>query len=86
MSFVSYTKHKEHIALALYIKSSARPGKTCLFYIKRSRLYWLDLSLSSRYSEYVYSKRYYNSEGYPEPLIPFVRKFIYRFFFGPRRR
>jgi hypothetical protein len=86
MPSVSHTKRKEHIALALRIKSSARPGKTCSFYTKRSRSCWLDLTLSSRYSEYVRSKRHYDSEGYPESSIPSVRKPICRFFFGPRRR
>jgi hypothetical protein len=86
MPSVSHIKRKERIALALRIESSARPGKTCSFCVKRSRSCWLDLGLSSRCSECVRSKRHCDSEGYPEPAVPIIRKPVCRFFFGPRRR
>jgi len=86
MPSVSYIKRKERIALALRIESSARLGIYYSFYSKQSRSCWLDLNLSSRYSECVRSKRHCDSTGYQEPPVPKIRKPVYRFFRGPRRR
>ena len=86
MPSVSYIKRKERIALALRIESSARLGIYYSFYSKQSRSCWLDLNLSSRYSECVRSKRHCDSTGYQEPPVPKIRKPVYRFFRDPRRR
>ena len=79
MSPIAHKKLKERIALAVRIEAADRPARSCSRCQGHSRACFLDLSLSSRCSECVRSKKACDASGYAVPL-----KQVCRFFRGPR--
>jgi hypothetical protein len=84
MPSATYKKVKERIALVIRIKNSNKEAEPCSRCRRNSRQCLVDLRKSSRYSEYVCSKRLCDSRG-PKKL-PVILKRVCRFFISPIRR
>ncbi len=84
MPFAAHKKVKERIALAMRIEISNKEAEPCSRCRRNSRRCLLDLKESSRCSEYIRSKRLYDSRGLKKP--PVILKRVCRFFISPMRR
>ncbi len=84
MPSAAHKKVKERIALAIRIKNLNKEAETCSRYRRNSCQCLVDLKESSKYSEYVRSKRPYNSQGLKKPFI--ILKQVCRFFISLMRR
>ncbi len=84
MPSATHKKVKERIALALRIKNSNKEAEPCSRCRRNSCRCLVDLKESPRCSEYVCSKRAYNSSS-PKVLRPFIKR-VCRFFISPMSR
>jgi hypothetical protein len=79
-----HKKVKERIVLVIRIKTLNKEAELCSRCRRNSRQCLVDLKESSKYSEYVRSKRLYDSRGLKK--LPIILKRVCRFFIGPMRR
>ncbi len=84
MPSAAHKKIKERIVLVIRIEILNKEAEPCSCCRRNSRRCLVDLKESSRYSEYVYSKRLCDSRG-PKKL-PVILKRVCRFFISPIRR
>jgi hypothetical protein len=81
MPSTKHLKVKERLALTLRIKNSNKEAIPCSYYCRQARRCLIDPKELSRCSEYVYSKRLYNSSGLRTVLT--IQRQVCRFFIGP---
>ncbi len=79
-----HKKVKERIVLVLRIKKLNKEAEPCSRYRRNSRRCLVDLKESSKYSEYICSKRSYDSRGLKK--TPIVLKQVCYFFISLIRR
>ncbi len=84
MPSATYKKVKERIALTLRIKNLNKEAEPCSRCRRNSRRCLVNLKESPRCSEYVRSKRAYDSSS-PKVLRPPIKR-VCCFFIGPIRR